>query len=252
MFQEFSLNTLNTLSSTELETLRYINNHKAEVIDMSIQDLAKVVFVSTSTIIRLCKKLDLEGFSNLKYFLKQLLKKEEGKKFSPKRFSETVSEDLDDIIKTAKGLSESQVDEVVELIRQNHRIHFFAKGLTEVVFEYASRYLLSLSKFVTKYTDTHIAYAQANNFSDNDVVFLASMSGETQQVVRVAQIAKAKGAKVVTFTASLSCTLSKLGDYNFYVVNTATSSLDIDTKSRSTLMFLLDVILKRYVVLQDR
>ena len=79
MFQEFSLNTLNTLSSTELETLRYINNHKAEVIDMSIQDLAKVVFVSTSTIIRLCKKLDLEGFSNLKYFLRQLLKKEEGK-----------------------------------------------------------------------------------------------------------------------------------------------------------------------------
>lgn len=248
MFQEFPLNAINSLSSTEFETLKYINDHKSEVIEMSIQDLAKVVFVSTSTIIRLCKKLELEGFSNLKYFLKQQIKKQPSiNNCVPKSFNEMVEEELDDLVKTARVISASQVDEVVALIQKNYHMHFFAKGLTDIVFEYASRHLLSLSKFVTKYNDTHIAYAQANNFGDNDLVFLASMSGETKQVVRVARIAKAKNAKVVTFTASLSSTLSKLGDYNFYIVNTAPSYPDIDTKSRCQLMFLLNIILKRYV-----
>ena len=80
MFQEFSIKVINSLSSSELESFKYINCHKKEVIDMSIQDLAKAVFVSTATISRLCKKLDFEGFSDLKYFLKQLLKKQDEKK----------------------------------------------------------------------------------------------------------------------------------------------------------------------------
>ena len=249
MFQEFSIKVINGLSSSELESFKYINSHKKEVIDMSIHDLAKAVFVSTATISRLCKKLDFEGFSDLKYFLKQLLKKQDEKKNEPMpSFVDMLEEELNDIVKTVMEIDQSMVDEVVELMKQDYHIHFFAKGLTDIVFDYAARHLLSLSKYATRYDDTHIAYAQARNFGPKDMVFLASMSGETEQVLRVAQIAKAKNAKVVTFTASKASTLSNIGDYNFNIVNTVPPLAEIDTKSRCQLMFILNVIIKRYVI----
>ena len=45
MFQEFSIKIINGLSSSELEAFKYINSHKKEVIEMSIHDLSKAVFV---------------------------------------------------------------------------------------------------------------------------------------------------------------------------------------------------------------
>ncbi len=251
MFESFTIEQINSLSPTELETLRYINGHKKEVIDMSIQDLSKSVFVSTATIIRLCKKLDFEGYSNLKYFIKQKLS-EEGESDNSQSvepsLKEIINEELSDIVKTASALNEDMVKEIVGLMKQDYRMHFFAKGLTNTVFDYAVKHLLSLSKYAVKYDDTHISYAQANRMNQHDLVFLASLSGETEQVIRVAQIAKSRNAKVITFTASLASTLSKIGDYNILLVNNAKSSLEVDTKSRCQLMFILNILVKMCAV----
>ncbi len=63
-------NILNTLTQSELSVLQYIDVHSNEVLTMSIQELSEKVFFSTATILRLCKKLNLSGFSELKFTLK--------------------------------------------------------------------------------------------------------------------------------------------------------------------------------------
>lgn len=254
MFQSFPIERINSLSSMELDVLRYIDNNKSEILTLSIQELAKKLFVSTTTIIRLCKKLDLEGYSHLKYFVKELLANEKsGRKITPSlSLEEIIAEELSDIEKTARGIDDKAVREIDELMKQDTQIHFFAKGLTNIVFNYTARHLLSLSRKVILYEDTHIAYLQARNMGEKDMIFLASLSGETEQVVRVAQIAKSRGAKVITFTASPFSQLSKIGDYNFLLVNNAKTTPDVDTKSRCQLMFVLNVIVKSYIQLTGR
>ena len=254
MFQSFPTEKINSLSPMELDVLRYINNNRSEVLTLSIQKLAKKIFVSTTTVIRLCKKLDLEGYSHLKYFIKeQLASEKQGDKSSPAMsLEEIINEELSDIERTARGIDGKAVQEIAKFMQQNTQIHFFAKGLTNIVFDYAARHLLSLSRHVVRYEDTHIAYVQAGNMSEKDIIFLGSISGETEQVVRVAQIAKSKGAKVVTFTAAPSSQLSKIGDYNFLLVNNAKTTLGIDTKSRCQLMFVLNIIVKSYVQLTQK
>lgn len=251
MFQNLPIDTINSLSTMELDVLRYINNNKSDVLTLSIQELAKKLFVSTTTIIRLCKKLNLEGYSHLKYYIRELLATEKSSEgvSSPMSLEEIITEELSDIEKTARGIDGQAVREIVEFMQQDTQIHFFAKGLTNIVFDYAARHLLSLSRHVIRYEDTHIAYVQAGNMSGKDIIFLGSISGNTEQVVRVAQIAKSKGAKVVTFTAAPSSQLSKIGDYNFLLINNAKTTLDVDTKSRCQLMFVLNVIVKSYVQL---
>lgn len=252
MFQSFSVEVISSLSSLELELLRYINNHKRDISSMSIQDLAKNTFVSTTTIIRLCKKLNLDGYSHLKYFIRDHLADEEDRAaFTAKPLEELLREELSDIEKTARGIDLATVREIAQLMLEDKRIHFFAKGLTNVVFEYASLHLMSLSRHVAIYSDTHIAYIQAENMNENDIVFLGSLSGETEQVVRVAQIAQSKNAKIVTFTVNPASRLTKIGDYHFLMVNDATSTLDVDTRSRCQLMLILNIIIKAFVQLSD-
>ena len=69
----------------------------------------------------------------------------------------------------AKGINLDMVQEIAALMHQKMQIHFFAKGLTSIVFDYASRHLLSLSRHVTLYQDTHIAYIQAEQLTENDI-----------------------------------------------------------------------------------
>ena len=249
MFQSFSPDIISSLSSLELELLRYINANKQAVCNMSIQELAKNTFMSTTTIIRLCKKLNLAGYSHLKFFLREMLSREQsvGNVYSAHSLEDLLREELSDIERTARGIDLSMVEEIASFMHQNTQIHFFAKGLTSIVFEYAARHLLSLSRHVTIYHDTHIAYIQAENLTENDMVFLGSLSGETEQVVRVAQIAQAKGAKIVTFTVSPTSRLAKIDGYHFLLVNDATTTLDIDTKSRCQLMLILNIIITAFV-----
>lgn len=249
MFQSFSAEIIGTLSPLEMELLRYINGHKESIVSMSVHELAKNAFVSSTTIIRLCKKLHLEGYSHLKYFLRNLIADRQPSLniYASRPLKDLLMEELSDIQKTAAGIHLDMVEEIAALMHSKTQIHFFAKGLTSIVFDYASRHLLSLSRHVTLYQDTHIAYIQAENLTANDIVFLASLSGETEQVVRVAQIARARNAKIITFSVNPSSRLSQIGDYHFHLVNDATTTLDVDTKSRCQLMLILNIIIKAFV-----
>ena len=54
------------LSKNERILANYILKHPEDVLKMSSKDLGKVCFVSTATVYRLCDKLGLLGFSDLK------------------------------------------------------------------------------------------------------------------------------------------------------------------------------------------
>ena len=85
---------------------------------MSIHDLAKTTFVSTTTIIRLCKKLNLEGYSHLKYFLRdKAVSSQQGENiYASRSLQELLAEELSDIERTAKAIDLRMVNEIAALI----------------------------------------------------------------------------------------------------------------------------------------
>ncbi len=54
------------LSTTENNIIQFILEHNEELENYSIRDLAKQTYSSTSTIIRLAKKLGYNGYEELK------------------------------------------------------------------------------------------------------------------------------------------------------------------------------------------
>ena len=61
---------LHTLTKKELEILRYVHDNSALIQTMSIQQFAKNINYSTSTVLRFCRKLGFSGYPELKYYLK--------------------------------------------------------------------------------------------------------------------------------------------------------------------------------------
>ena len=53
-------------SQSEKEIGRYILNHGDQVLNMSVKELAKQTYTSPATIVRLCKKIGLEGYNDFK------------------------------------------------------------------------------------------------------------------------------------------------------------------------------------------
>ena len=196
---------------------------------------------------RVAKKLGYSGFSEFKYALKKELDENNNKHENTKDLEKIKTTLLDEVALTKDNLNDEDVKAVAQILKSDVRVHMFAKGLTINVLEYASKQLQTAYRPVYLYNDTHIAYINAENFTSEDVIFLASLSGKTHQVVRVAQIAKSRGAKIITLTGRRVNELSKLGDINFKVANERVASTKHDFSSRLAMIYVLEVIIGVYL-----
>ena len=58
----FTYKQIESLNDLELQVYEYIIKNHDIVLKLTIRELAKNVHVSTTTILRFCKKMDCEGF----------------------------------------------------------------------------------------------------------------------------------------------------------------------------------------------
>lgn len=245
MFRLIDSEIVKSLSSSEIDVLRYIDNHKSEVLNMSIQQLSKEIFISTATIVRLCKKIGFSGFSELKYSLREIYKNNK-EKINKDSLESIIDKSIFELTQTINLIDEKEINKVVKLLLSNKNIHFFGKGLTSSAFKYISKQLLTCNRLNICYEDTHIAYLAAEKMTGNDVLFLSSLSGKTKQIIKTAQIAKSKGAILISITNINNNEIASISDINFYV-HIEENNAEYDMKSRLPILFILDTIVRNYV-----
>ena len=69
----FSHQEIRSFNELEMSIYNYILSNKEKVVYMKIRDLADGAHVSTTTVLRFCKKVGCEGYSEFKLRLKQEL-----------------------------------------------------------------------------------------------------------------------------------------------------------------------------------
>ena len=57
MLSSISIDTINSLTISELDVLCFIQNNRKLVLSLSVKKLAETTFVSTATVMRLCSFL---------------------------------------------------------------------------------------------------------------------------------------------------------------------------------------------------
>lgn len=68
---EFTYSQVESLNETETHVYNYVVKNTNKVLNESIHELANDTYVSTATVMRFCKKMGCECFTELKYRLKE-------------------------------------------------------------------------------------------------------------------------------------------------------------------------------------
>lgn len=201
-------------SFNELETslYDYICKNSEKVIYMRIRDLADETHVSTSTILRFCRKLNCEGFSEFKVKLKLYLDENVQSKLKSSQYALTEF-----VERTLKGNLEAVIREAASLIVKSDNLIFIGSGSSGILAEYGARYFSSLGKFSMYVKDPYIPIHA--NYLHNSTTIALSVTGENQFTISHLNQLKQKGSNIISITNNKHCTIAKMADMNisYYV-----------------------------------
>lgn len=129
---EFTYSQVESLNETETYVYNYVVKNTKKVLNESIRELANNTHVSTATVMRFCKKMGCEGFTELKYRLKE---SEEVQEFE----EDDVNNQFDGFIEKVKSSEYlNSIHRAAEIIKQSDLILTLGIGTTGDFAKYTS------------------------------------------------------------------------------------------------------------------
>jgi len=202
------------LTQLEENVLRYIVSNIDNVMKIGVRGVAKANYTSTSTIMRLSKKLGYTGFIDMHYHLMPLVKKDTHYDEASSDF--LSKEQLDSLLKYT---SEKQINDFLDYLNEkSYKFNFiYATGFSVIAAEYINKKLLLLGKRCILASGTDSASIFENNLDSIGTMLVISKSGETRQVLSKVKTAKENKINIVSFTGETDNTLSRLADVSFKI-----------------------------------
>ena len=204
MFSHAAIASLNNL---EMLVYNYVIKNRDKVMYMTIRELADAVGVSTTTVLRFCRKLKCEGYSEFRVRFKLYLEQNE-----PQQANFGASE----IISFFKGVNNDEfdklLDQAVDIILSSERIIFVGAGTSGALAKYGARFFSNVGKFSNHIDDPY--FPVTNDMARNALAIVLSVSGETEEILRFASQFSLHNCKVLSLPAHEHSRLAKLADFN--------------------------------------
>ncbi|WML36846.1 MurR/RpiR family transcriptional regulator [Clostridium sp. OS1-26] len=174
------------ITALEEQVLEYIINNIDSVMDIGVRGVAAENYTSTSTIMRLSKKLGFMGFIDMIYNIIPLVNSK----------NTGVTEKSEALIGTdinflCKYIDEEYVRKFIELLSNGTRkyIFIYARGYSKIAGEYFNKKMLGIG--IKSILIDSIGSFE-NNIEDMEMLIVISKSGETKEVLDKVQVAKRK------------------------------------------------------------
>ncbi len=218
------------LSNAEKKAATYFLNHVESVFHMPIASLAAESGASQVAWVRFCKTMGFDGLKGLKkqLFLEMNLKGQEGKASEPLYADITGHSNVEQMVETVRKSSIQAIDDTIRLldpelvkltarrIIQAKSVKIFGVGASALVAEDFYDKLLRIGKHVVFCRDNHIQLTYAANLTSRDAAVFISNSGRTSEVLEAIQIARERGATIITITKYGKMPLLKYADFSLF------------------------------------
>lgn len=211
---------LNKLSKAEKKLAEWILNDPERVIHMSAKALSQASQTSPATVIRLCYSLGLEGFTDLKLQLsadQSAIKEQLYTDIVPGEGVTTIKRKLmlkvtDAIEKNCEKLTDEAIRQAVSAIETSDFLFTYGVGASGIVADDFSQKFLRIGKKIISSRDYHLMTTAVVTNEEQAATFLVSNSGEKEEVVRLAQLAKENGMTVIVLTSKANSSLAQKAD----------------------------------------
>lgn len=221
--------SLDSFFESEKKIGTYIIQHTAQVVDMTVGELAQACGVSDASVSRFCKKINMKGFHHLKITLaKEISEKGNDNKEVSNHISvndieqslkNILANKVTEITQTVSMMDIKQLHEILDKLNSAKTVQFFAVGNTiPVAIDGAFKLnQIGIPAISGTIWETQIGYTY--NMTADDVVVTISNSGESTAVLRALEAARSVGATTLSITNSEKSSAAQLSDYH---ITTAT------------------------------
>ena len=207
------------LTATEKKVAEYVLAQRDQIQFMSITQLADECGVADASISRFCRTLKLKGFNTFKLELAQHT--------APTRSQPVDVENTDSVLgrsqevgrlaheavaQTLELLQPAFVEEAVTLIEQAERIMCLGSGSSMILAQECANMFSTVTGKFFAVADTHTQTSVVATMRPNDIVFLFSYSGATNEGISILELAKKRGIKTILVTRFRKSPAAKLAD----------------------------------------
>ncbi|WP_163652041.1 MurR/RpiR family transcriptional regulator [Listeria sp. PSOL-1] len=209
------------LNDTELDIYNYVAANLDKVIYMRIRDLADVVHVSTTTILRFCRKFKCSGFAEFRVKLQIYTEKKKATQIDTA--DETTY--IDFLKRTREPEFQRQLQSVAQILKNIDLVLFVGIGASGVIAGYGALYFSSLFTLALHIEDplNHPFDHLSSHLATKISLVAISVEGENRDIIRYIHQLKIKQCKVISITNSAKSTIARLSDANIsYYINKET------------------------------
>lgn len=212
------------LNENDLYIWQYIYHHRKECQKLSIQQLAVNCNVSHTSIIRFAKKLGLEGFSELKIYIKWSL--DHFEHYDQHIVLQTTNE----LEKTIQSFGNYNLEPILEAIYHSEKIFIYGTGDVQTnCAREIRRQFLSVKKLVHVINGMSELEVVLRNISKNDIFILLSYSGDNMEIVMLSKALKQMKVTTLAIAQDNKNLLSRYSTHfiGFQSTNFATGISDL-------------------------
>lgn len=253
--------SLPRLSSAEARVAETILRDPTLVVDLAINDLAKICRTSLSTVARFAQSLGFSGYRELRVTVARAVTLAQAQQA---RFGlDSTAIDLDDgpaaiaaklaameidaIEKTAHALDAAALDRVAAAVASARHLDLFGQAASSLTAQDLQLKLSRIGCSVSHSPDPHLAVTTAALRSADDVAIAFSHGGETAETVRALEVARDAGALAVAVTSSVESSLAVAADVVLLTHTHESPFRMAAMSSRIAQLALVDVLFVRVV-----
>ena len=217
-----------TLSNSEGKAAEYLLQNTLEVLQLPLKEFADLSGSSQASIIRLCKRIGVSGYAEMKHQLSvQLVSRDTFGKMEVTQPGTDMKSILNNVfsvnINTLHDTLQLVTDEyekALEAVYNANQICFFALGDAVVPCSFIHMKLRRLGYVCYANADPDLQIIDACNLKKGDVAIAVSHTGNSRHVVAAMQKAKEQGATTICIVKVEKSELTKYADIKLF---TATS-----------------------------
>lgn len=210
-------------SDLEKGIANYLIDHKEEVADMKLVDLADATYTSTATISRFCKKLGEKDYNSFRMnFMKSVLFEYQSdvdfnRPFKDKDSLEEISLGISNLYKdtveaTRNLLDFEQFNQIVEELYNAKTIDVYAKDTSYLSASMFEHRMITINQSI----NLNSLYDQKRRLlymNANSIAIIVSYSGESESIYEVIKHLKEKKIKIIAVTSINDSYLRKNATY---------------------------------------
>jgi len=217
---------MDSLTPKEQLVASFIIDYPAEVINMSIDELASACGASTSSVVRLCKSANYSGFKELCRALATdiVMNQSESITYNDVRPGDSIESiihsvcmsNMKSIENTMTIINTADMQQAIEAIEAANRVDFYGIGASGNVAMDAQNKFIRINKVSMSSSDPHNQILAASTLKKGDVAVLISYTGDTKDILETANIVKQTEATLISLTRYSKNSLSERADIRLY------------------------------------